>query len=111
VNVRRRPGLRFIAEVILIVATAVVTGFMHVGAWAIAGAVFAVWLAAAVLEYALSSRRHGRPQPVAVGAAELAAEPSLPERVRILDRAPEPELEATPEPEPCLLYTSDAADE
>jgi hypothetical protein len=50
-------GVRFALETALIVATAAVTGFAHLGAWAIVGAVVVVWLATSVFEY---SRSHPR---------------------------------------------------
>ena len=39
-----RPSFRFVLEAVLIVLTAVVTGLMHLSAWAIAAAVFFVWI-------------------------------------------------------------------
>ncbi len=102
----RRPGVRFLAEAVVIVATAVISGFLHLGAVGIGAAVALVWAVAAVIEYSLS---HPRERKVPEPPVETlpAAEPVASEAVRILPRVPEPvvvihepepELELEPEP-------------
>jgi hypothetical protein len=107
VNVLRRPGLRFVAEALVIVLTAVVTGLAHLGAVGIGGAVALVWVVAAVIEYSLSHpRAPGEPKPA--GEASPEPEQLVSEAVRVLPRAPESAaveaepvaIEAEPEPDP-----------
>ena len=100
-----RPSFRFVLEAVLIVLTAVVTGLMHLSAWAIAAAVFFVWIVAAVIEYWFSKRREQRaaapaprPEPEPVVEAPVVAPPV--ETVRVVPREPEPEPGPEPEPEP-----------
>jgi hypothetical protein len=111
VKVLRRAGARFVVEAVLIVATAVVTGLSHFSGWVIAAAVFAVWLAAAVIEYSVSHRRDEERRPAAPTLAGPAfeehvlesgalADPLAGRRVRILDRKPEPQPVAEPVPPP-----------
>jgi hypothetical protein len=95
-----RTGVRFAIETALIVATAAGTGFAHLGAWTIVGAVVAVWLLTSVFEYA---RSHPRSR-IAEAIPLLDHEPEPLEHVRVLTvertAAPEAPPEAEPRPEP-----------
>ncbi len=98
----RRPGVRFLAEAVVIVATAVITGFLHLGAVGIGAAVALVWAIAAVIEYSLSHPRERKvPEPLIETLP--APEPVASDAVRVLPRVPEPVVvspEPDPEPEP-----------
>jgi hypothetical protein len=96
VNALRRPGLRFVAEAVVIVLTAVATGLAHLGAIGIGGAVAVVWVIAAVIEYSLSHpRKPKEPKP----PIETQPEPVVSEAVRVLPHTPEPvAVESEPEP-------------
>lgn len=116
-NALRRPGLRFVAEAVVIVLTAVITGLVHLGAVGIGGAVAVVWVIAAVIEYSLSHRRSPRePEPKPLTETLSEPEPVVREAVRVLPRTPEPvtvEPQAVivepepvvvePEPEPVVI--------
>jgi hypothetical protein len=97
-----RTGVRFGLETVLIVATAIVTGVLHLGATVIIGSVVVAWVATSVFEY---SRAHPRAVGRAVGGRraaedgdELVPEPSIAfEHVRVLPaarRVVDPELQA-----------------
>ena len=97
---RRRPGLRFLAEAVLIVLVTVVTGVLHLGPWGIGGAAAIVWLTYVVIEYSLAHpREEKKPAPELV---ERLPEPE-PERPRsesvgVITRTPVPQPVAEPEP-------------
>jgi len=101
---RRRPGLRFLVEAVLIVLTAVVTGVLHTGAFAIGGAVAIVWLVYVVIEYSLAHPREEKEPKALAGIAEGLPEPEIArprtESVRVITRRPDPEPVAEPEPLP-----------
>jgi hypothetical protein len=97
---RRRPGLRFLAEAVLIVLVTVVTGVLHLGPWGIGGAAAIVWLTYVVIEYSLAHpREEKKPAPELV---ERLPEPELErprsDSVRVITRPPDPEPVAEPEP-------------
>ncbi len=100
---RRRPGLRFLVEAVVIVLTAVITGMFHLGPWGIGLAVAFVWLIYVIVEYSLAHPRvDEQPAPADAVAAVPRPEPAFPrtESVRVIPRRPEPEPEPQPEPEP-----------
>jgi hypothetical protein len=106
VSALRRPGLRFAAEAIVIVLTALVTGLLHVGALGIGGAVAIVWLVYVVIEYSLAHPRESKPEARAT-EVEPETAPSRPhaDAVRVIEHAPVPEpvgeaAEPPPAPEP-----------
>ena len=99
----RRPGLRFVVEAVVIVLTAVVTGFMHLGPWGIGGAVAVVWVLVAMLEYSLSHPREPK-EPTPLIETLPPAEPVTSDAVRVLPRTRRPEpVEPTPEPDPVAI--------
>lgn len=81
-----RPGLRLAIEAVAIVLAALVSGLLHLDAWAIAAAVAVVWVLAAIIEYSLGHRDQRRRRPAARPAPRAAE--------------PQPAVEPEPEPEP-----------
>ena len=99
----RRPGLRFVVEAVVIVLTAVVTGFMHLGPWGIGGAVAVVWVLVAMLEYSLSHPREPK-EPTPLIETLPPAELVTSDAVRVLPRTRRPQpVEPTPEPDPVAI--------
>jgi hypothetical protein len=94
----QRNGLRLLVEMAVIVATAAVTGFAHLGAWTIVGSVVVVWLGISAFEYLRSHLRTAgranrpfgmRSQAIAGPPADPLPPPSMAfERVRVLTGRP-----------------------
>ena len=103
-TLRRRPGLRFLVEAVVIVITAVVTGMFHLGPLGIGGAVAIVWLVYVVIEYSLAHPREEKAPPEPVVETLPEPEVALPrsESVRVVAPRAEPLPVPEPEPEPVV---------